>query len=51
MDWPLLYNLRAGIEGGVIPQRIRGFGMRRSRYVGLAKTHAQHLLIATVMNL
>ena len=25
--------------------------MRRSRYVGLAKTHAQHLFIATAMNL
>ena len=25
--------------------------MRRSRYVGLAKTHLQHVFIATAMNL
>ena len=36
-DWPLRYNQRAGIEG-TLSQGIRGFGMRRSRYVGLAKT-------------
>lgn len=29
----------------------RAFGMRRSRYVGLAKTHLQHVFIATAMNL
>ena len=49
-DWPLLYNQRAGIEGA-LSQGVRGFGMRRARYVGLAKTHAQHLFIATAMNL
>ncbi|GAC1598594.1 MAG: hypothetical protein NVS3B25_24620 [Hymenobacter sp.] len=49
-DWPLRYNQRAGIEG-TRSQDVRGFGMRRSRYVGLAKTHAQHLFIATAMNL
>lgn len=49
-DWPLLYKQRAGIEG-TLSQGVRGFGMRRSRYVGLAKTHAQHLFIATAMNL
>ena len=49
-DWPLLYNQRAGIEG-TLSQGVRGFGMRRSRYVGLAKTHSQHLFIATAMNL
>jgi len=49
-DWPLRYNQRAGIEG-TLSQGVRGFGMRRSRYVGLAKTHAQHLFIATAMNL
>ena len=25
--------------------------MRRSRYIGLAKTHLQHIFIATAMNL
>ena len=49
-DWPLLYNQRAGIEG-TLSQGVRGFGLRRSRYVGLAKTHAQHLFIAAAMNL
>ena len=49
-DWPLLYNRRAGIEG-TLSQGVRGFGMRRSRYVGLAKTHLQHVFIATAMNL
>jgi len=49
-DWPLLYNQRAGIEG-TLSQGVRGFGLRRSRYVGLAKTHLQHVFIATAMNL
>ena len=49
-DWPLLYNQRAGIEG-TRSQGVRGFGLRRSRYVGLAKTHLQHVFIAAAMNL
>ena len=49
-DWPLLYNQRAGI-GGTLSQGVRGFGMRRSRYMGLAKTHLQHVFIAAPMNL
>jgi len=49
-DWPLLHNRRAGMEG-TLSQGVRGFGMRRSRYVGLAKTHLQHVFIATAMNL
>ena len=49
-DWPLRYNQRAGIEG-TLSQGVRGFGMRRSRYVGLAKTHLQHVFIAAAMNL
>ena len=49
-DWPLLYNQRMGIEG-TLSQGVRGFGLRRLRYVGLAKTHSQHLFIATAMNL
>lgn len=49
-DWPLLYKQRAGIEG-TLSQGVRAFGMRRSRYVGLAKTHLQHVFIATAMNL
>jgi len=49
-DWPLHYNQRAGIEG-TLSQGVRGFGLRRSRYMGLAKTHLQHVFIATAMNL
>ena len=44
------YAKRAGIEG-TISQAIRAFGLRRARYIGHAKTHLQHLLIATAMNL
>lgn len=45
-----LYARRAGVEG-TISQRVRSFDLRRSRYIGLAKTHLQHLLIAIAMNL
>jgi transposase len=30
---------------------VRAFDLRRSRYVGLPKTHVQHLGIATAINL
>jgi transposase len=44
------YAARAGIEG-TLSQGVRAFGTRRSRYIGLAKTHLQHVLIATAINL
>jgi transposase len=44
------YGKRAGIEG-TISQGVRAFGRRRARYLGQAKTHLQHILIATSMNL
>lgn len=44
------YGERAGIEG-TFNQGVRRSGLRRSRYVGQAKTHLQHLLIATALNL
>jgi transposase len=44
------YAVRSGIEG-TISQGTRAFGLRRSRYVGLAKTHLQHILTAIAMNL
>jgi transposase len=44
------YALREGIEA-TISQGVRAFGMRRSRYVGFAKTHLQHLGIAAAINL
>jgi transposase len=44
------YAARAGIEG-THEQAIRRCGLRRSRYIGLAKTHLQHLLTATAINM
>jgi len=44
------YNARAGIEG-TISQGTRAFGLRQARYIGLAKTHLQHVAIAAAMNL
>ena len=43
------YGTRAGIEG-TISQAVRASDLRRSRYVGLAKTHLQHILTATAVN-
>jgi len=43
------YCARAGIEG-TLSQGVRAFGLRRSRYVGKAKSHLQNLLIATATN-
>ena len=43
------YKKRAGVEG-TISQGTRSFDLRRSRYVGLAKTHLQHVAIAAAMN-
>jgi transposase len=44
------YKKRAGVEG-TISQGTRAFDLRRSRYLGLAKTHLQHLATAAAMNL
>lgn len=44
------YRSRSGIEG-TISQGVRAFGMRRSRYRGMQKTHFQHLMCATCINL
>lgn len=48
-EWKSRYNVRAGIEG-TLSQGIRGFGLRRARYIGLPKTHLQNLLTAAAMN-
>ena len=45
-----LYRCRAGVEG-TISQGVRAFGMRRSRYRGLDKTHLQHVAIAAAINI
>jgi transposase len=44
------YALRAGVESS-LSQGTRRFDLRRSRYLGLARTHLQHLLTATAMNI
>jgi transposase len=44
------YQRRAGIEG-TISQGVRAFGLRKARYLGLAKTRLQHLATAAAMNL
>jgi transposase len=44
------YALRAGVESS-LSQGIRRFDLRQSRYFGLARTHLQHLLTATAMNM
>jgi transposase len=41
---------RAGIEG-ILAYGIRACGLRRSRSIGLARTHVQHVLTAAAMNL
>lgn len=43
------YRNRAGIEG-TISQGMRRFELRRSRYVGLAKTHFQNVATAAAIN-
>ena len=47
--WKERYRVRAGIEG-TLSQAVRAFGMRRSRYVGLAKTGLQQVCTAAAMN-
>lgn len=44
------YAARSGIEA-THEQAVRRCGIRRSRYIGLAKTHLQHLMTATAINL
>ena len=40
---------RAGVEG-TLSQGIRAFGLREARYIGLQKTHLQHLATAAAIN-
>lgn len=49
-EWKETYKQRAGIEA-THSQGIRRSALRRSRYIGLVKTHLQHILIATALNL
>jgi transposase len=47
--WKKRYRVRAGIEG-TLSQGVRAFGMRKSRYIGLAKTGLQQVCIAAALN-
>jgi transposase len=47
--WQARYQRRAGIEG-TLSQGIRAFGLRRCRYLGLAKTRLQHLATGAALN-
>ncbi len=44
------YKKRAGVEG-TMSEGTRTFGLRRARYIGLAKTRLQNVATATAMNL
>jgi transposase len=44
------YQCRAGVEG-TLSQGVRAFGLRRTRYRGLPKTHLQHVAIAAAINI
>ncbi len=43
------YAARAGIEG-TLSQGVRRCDLRRSRYIGLARTHLQHVITAAALN-
>ena len=45
-----LYTQRQGIES-TLSQAVRAFGLRRTRYRGLAKTGLQHAATAAAINL
>jgi transposase len=49
-DYTARYAQRAGVEG-TLSQAVRRGGLRRARYVGLAKTHLQQVVTATALNL
>src|SRR5215212_5939579 len=47
--WIERYRRRAGVEG-TLSQGVRAFGLRRSRYIGLAKTGLQQVCTAAAIN-
>jgi transposase len=44
------YGRRAGVEG-TLSQGVRAYGLRRTRYRGLPKTHVQHVATAAAINI
>jgi transposase len=49
-EFKQLYRDRAGIEG-TISQGVRRMGLRQTRYIGLTRTHFQHVATAAAINL
>lgn len=49
-EWQERYDRRAGIEG-TLARGIQVLGLRQTRYIGLAKTHLQHVFTAMAVNL
>src|SRR5712691_9591078 len=49
-DFKQTYRHRAGIEG-THSQGVRTMGLRRSRYIGLRRTHLGHVAVATAITL
>ncbi|WP_445081921.1 IS1182 family transposase [Streptomyces ipomoeae] len=49
-QWRAKYGTRAGIEG-TIHQAVAVTGIRRARYLGLQKTHLEHVFSAAALNL
>jgi IS5 family transposase len=47
--WNRRYDRRAGIEG-TISEAVRAFGLRRTRYIGMARTAVGHVLTACAIN-
>lgn len=48
-EWKQSHHIRAGVEA-TISQTTRRTGIRRTRYLGMDKTHLGHLLAATAVN-
>ncbi len=49
-EWKAQYDARAGVEGS-LSQGVLAFDLRHCRYLGLAKTHLQHIATAAGMNI
>jgi transposase len=49
-EWQARYMQRAGVEG-TLSQGVRAYELRETRYIGLAKTHLQHILMAAGINI
>jgi transposase len=47
-EWQAEYAVRAGMDGALL-QGVRGLGLRRCRYIGLAKARLQHAATAAAI--